>query len=76
MGLIYNIFNMPVSNQNRFFCSEFVYHILEESNIINLNISRNLVRPQNFLHIGGKIIFTGDLKMLKLQENIIHIYTT
>lgn len=72
MGLIHGLLNKPALSENRFLCSEFVYHILEESNIIDLNISRNLVRPQNFLYIGGKVIYQGDLKVLKLSKKNIH----
>ena len=72
MGLIHSMLNKPALSENRFLCSEFVYHILAESNILDLNISRNLVRPQNFLYVGGKVIYEGDLKVLELSEKNIH----
>ena len=72
MGLIHSFLNKPALSENRFLCSEFVYHILAESNILDLNISRNLVRPQNFLYVGGKVIYEGDLKVLELSEKNIH----
>ena len=46
-------------------CSEFVYHVLKESDILDLNIPRNLVRPQDFLKINGNLIYSGDLKEFK-----------
>ena len=56
-GLIYNLLNKPVTTENRFLCSEFVYYILNESGIIDFNISRNLVKPQDFLKVDGKIVY-------------------
>ena len=61
-GLLYGLFNKETCCCNRFLCSEFVYHILKESNIVDFNIARNLVRPQGLLNIDGKIIYKGNLK--------------
>jgi hypothetical protein len=68
-GLLHSLFNKPVLYHDRFLCSEFVYHILKESGIADLRISRNLVRPQSLLNIEGKIIYKGNLKEIKLQSN-------
>ncbi len=62
MGLINCLLNRESCNDNRFLCSEFVYYILNESNIVNVNKSRNLVRPQDLLNIHGKVVFSGNLK--------------
>jgi hypothetical protein len=64
-GLIYNLLNKSVCIENRFLCSEFVYYILNESGIVDFNISRNLVRPQSLLNINGNIIYKGNLKEIK-----------
>lgn len=66
IGLLHNIFKKSVCYENRFLCSEFVYHILNESGIVDFNKSRNLVRPINLLDIGGKIIYKGDLKEMNV----------
>lgn len=68
-GLLYSLVNKPVCNEDRFLCSEFVYHILKESGIANLGISRNLVRPQSLLNIEGKMIYKGNLKEIRLPKN-------
>lgn len=73
MGLIDGMLNNEVYYENRFLCSEFVYHILKESGIVDLEISRNLVRPQNFLNINGNIIYRGNLKNIELQDNNCNI---
>lgn len=62
MGLINCLLNRESCNDNRFLCSEFVYYILNKSNIVNLNRFRNLVRPQDLLNIKGRLIFRGNLK--------------
>jgi hypothetical protein len=65
-GLIHNLLNKEACSEDRFLCSEFVYHILKESSVVDLNISRNLVRPQSLLNIEGKIIYKGNLKEIKV----------
>ncbi len=68
-GLIHGLFNKEICYDNRFLCSEFVYHILKESSIMDLNVSRNLVRPQNFINLDSKIVYRGNLKAVKHQNN-------
>ena len=68
-GLMHSLLNKPVCSNYRFLCSEFVYHILKESGIADLKISRNLVRPQSLLKIEGRIIYKGNLKEIKLPQN-------
>lgn len=62
LGLFGNLFQRNHRNDYRFFCSEFVYHILFESGICDLKKPRGLVRPQDLLHINGEIVYAGDLK--------------
>jgi hypothetical protein len=67
-GLWYNLLNKPITNDHRFLCSEFVYHILKESSIADFKISRNLVRPQSLLDLEGTIVYKGNLKEIKSQN--------
>ena len=48
-------------NDNKFFCSEFVYYILHKNGICNFNKPRAAVRPQHLLDIKARSIFEGDL---------------
>jgi hypothetical protein len=64
-GLLYSLLNRPYSSPNRFLCSEFVYHILKESGIVDFNILGNLVRPQSLLNIDGRIVYEGNLRETK-----------
>jgi hypothetical protein len=66
-GLLYSLLNKPLYSQNRFLCSEFVYHIFKECGIADFKISRNLVRPQSLLSIRGRIIYSGNLKEIREQ---------
>ncbi|KJS84738.1 MAG: hypothetical protein JM58_10485 [Peptococcaceae bacterium BICA1-8] len=68
-GLLHGVLNKTACRDDRFLCSEFVYYILNESGIANFKISRNLVRPQNFLSLESKIIYRGNLKNFKYQNN-------
>jgi len=72
-GLVHSLLNKPVCDDYRFLCSEFVYYVLKESGIADLEISRNLVRPQTLLNIEGRMIYKGNLKEIKLLEN--NLYT-
>lgn len=68
IGLIYSLLQIERYSNVRFLCSEFVYHVLKESGIVELKISRNLIRPQNLLDIESKIIYKGDLKIFRYEK--------
>ena len=68
IGLLYSLINKPIHYDNRFLCSEFVYHILNESGIADLNIPRNLVRPQNLLRLDSKCVYKGNLKEIQFAK--------
>lgn len=51
LGLVYGLFNMVIHLEGRFTCSEFVYYVLNQSGVVELEVPRNLVRPQNLLDI-------------------------
>jgi hypothetical protein len=67
-GLLYSLLSKPAISDDRFLCSEFVYHILNKSGIADIKTPRNLVRPQSLLNIEGKIIYEGNLKELTLRN--------
>ncbi|MDR1815753.1 MAG: hypothetical protein LBR00_03590 [Clostridiales Family XIII bacterium] len=51
-------------SERRFYCSEFVYHVLSEAGVLDLSIPRGRVRPQDFLWLGGEI-YKGDLRRFR-----------
>lgn len=61
-GLIYSLLNIEACRNDSFLCSEFVYYLLSECGAANLNKPRNLVRPQDFLELKGKVLFKGNFK--------------
>ncbi len=65
MGLLHGLLSRPVCYGNRFLCSEFVYHILKESGVVDLGKPRNLIRPQNLMAVKGKIVYKGNLNSIK-----------
>jgi hypothetical protein len=69
---LYNLLNKEASRDDRFLCSEFVYHILKESGIADFKISKNLVRPQNLVDIEGRIVYKGNLKEIKSRKNALY----
>lgn len=62
LGLVCGLFNKEVFFERSFLCSEFVYYILNSSTIVDLNMHRSLVRPQDLLNLNGEIIYEGNLK--------------
>jgi len=63
MGLIYNFLKLNYKQNYRFFCSEFVYYILNESGISDLNIPRVFVSPQELLKLSNTVVYEGNLKI-------------
>ena len=70
MGLLYNFLQKTVCYDHRFLCSEFVYHVLKESGIVDFRVPRNLVRPQNLLDINGQVVYKGNLNDIRPQRFI------
>ncbi|MGL5315722.1 MAG: hypothetical protein ACRC92_20875 [Peptostreptococcaceae bacterium] len=64
-GLFYGLLNKKMDSKDKFLCSEFVYYILNKSNIIEWNVSANLVKPIDLLELPGEIVYEGDLKLVK-----------
>ena len=60
-GIIYNILKKPLRVDNKYFCSEFVYHVFKESGIIDLDIPYNFIKPNDLLAVKGNIIYEGNL---------------
>lgn len=68
-GLFYALLNKEIKVNDKFLCSEFVYYLLKEINLIDWDMSSNLVRPVHLVNVPGKVVFEGNLKDLR-QENM------
>ncbi|MGL5417783.1 MAG: hypothetical protein ACRDAU_19095 [Clostridium sp.] len=66
-GLVYGLLKKEKDIKDRFLCSEFVYHVLKESGIIDWDKPANLVRPQELAELLGNSIYEGDLKERRLN---------
>ena len=72
MGLLHSLLNRPVYSNYSFLCSEFVYYVLRESGVADLNLSGNMVRPQSLLNIEGRMILKGNLKEIELFQDDLY----
>jgi hypothetical protein len=61
-GMIGHMFHTAWEDDTRFFCSEFVYHILCLSGVCDWGKPRGSIRPQHLLRLNGRLIFEGNLK--------------
>ena len=48
MGLLNFVFNTDISNRDKYFCSEFVSHVLDECGAIKFEKTPNHIKPSNF----------------------------
>jgi hypothetical protein len=65
LGLVRNLVRMPAESDTRFFCSEFVYYVLNESGVCDFGMVRGGIRPEMLLEISGRIAFEGNLMQLR-----------
>lgn len=61
-GLVTALIGRGGADDTRFFCSEFVYHVLHGAGVCDLDAERWQVRPQTLLDLPGRVVFRGDLK--------------
>jgi len=74
-GLITGIFHRTFEGSHRFFCSEFVYYILNEAGVCDFGISRGHVRPQMFLQTNGHIVFEGKLPVyMRMRRDLYRFH--
>lgn len=77
LGIVGVMIQKPINSKNRYFCSQFVAHILEESGIRLFNKSSSLVRPfdiricPKFKRIyQGKLVNYREYRSLYLNNQI------
>jgi hypothetical protein len=61
-GLVTALLGRGSAVSDRFFCSEFVYHVLHGAGVADLGVDRWHVRPQSLLELPADVVFRGDLK--------------
>lgn len=63
-GLLYGLLNKPTRRDDRFLCSQFVYHVLHSCGLADFGLPENLVKPVDFLNLPVRVVYEGDLKKL------------
>ncbi len=74
LGMFLSGVNISYSRKNKYFCSQFVAHILKEAGIHDFNKDIRLVRPHDFLKIPDSVtIYKGriDKYEKEIAGNII-----
>lgn len=61
IGLLFAAFNIHISFDNRFYCSEFVKYILEKSNI-DVTMIPDIAHPTDFMNMDNVVIYEGLLR--------------
>ncbi len=70
LGLMLCGFHIPLTRKRHYFCSQFVSHILETANVIELPRRPSLMRPSDYTKIDClECIFEGKLNELKDNLN-------
>lgn len=60
LGLIGVVINKPIKRNNRYFCSEFISHLLIKSTIFDSDKIPGLIKPSDLLNINHKeFIYEG-----------------
>ncbi|WP_139820901.1 hypothetical protein [Krasilnikoviella flava] len=67
-GLVTGLLGRGSEDDRRFFCSEFVYHVLRDAGVCDLGVPRWKVRPQSLLSLPGTVVFRGDLKRYRAAD--------
>lgn len=61
IGVFLALFNVKKKRKYRYFCSEFVRDILAENGVIDENLCPKIMKPIDFIQMGGEIIYEGSL---------------
>ena len=61
-GLLAMLFNIPFTRQYHYVCSQFVAHVLQEANAVELKKHVSLMRPYDFKSLSNlDLIYSGKL---------------
>lgn len=74
LGIIFAGVNKNYERKNRFYCSQFVKHVLDEGNV-NTNKLPKVVKPQDFERLNNlSCIYEGLLKNYTKESAIVQRY--
>lgn len=67
LGLIYCFFGIPKKRKQKYFCSQFVAEIIQQSGMTLLNKPPALIKPHDFLGIkNGHLVYKGAIGNYKV----------
>lgn len=74
LGLIGAAFNIPVRSKQRYFCSQFVAYVLEQSGIYIFNKNYALVKPRD-IRVNSNLepVYQGRLSEYRIYKNSFQI---
>ncbi len=65
LGVVMGLMRIPLKRERKFFCSQFVAHILEKTNALTLKKNSSLYMPADFTKLPGlKLNFQGNMQGL------------
>ena len=67
-GVAFAAFKKDYKSQNRFYCSEFVKHILERGHVDGAEKLPNVIHPIDFLQLPHKELYRGSLKQYDIER--------
>ena len=69
LGLCLAAFNIHMSFDNKFYCSEFVKYILNESGI-DVSMLPSIVHPTDFMNMDNVLLYEGLLRNYCVNSNV------
>lgn len=69
LGLFLALFNIEIHSHTKFYCSEFVRYILDESGV-DVSMVPTIAHPVDFEELGGKEIYKGLMKKYPVNRPI------
>ena len=67
-GVAFAAFKKDYKSKNRFYCSEFVKHILERGHVDGTEKLPNVIHPIDFLQLPHKELYCGSLKQYNIER--------
>ena len=70
-GLVTSAFHRTAEGYYRFFCSEFVYHVLNSAGVCDFGVTRGHVRPMTFIQLNGTVVYEGMLPQYAMERGAL-----
>lgn len=71
LGIVFVAFHKERKAHNKYYCSEFVKHVLVESGIVDESELPSMCKPMDFLQVHGTKIYEGRMNSYACKRNIL-----